>query len=228
MSSPFALVDQPEEDALGSDEAMVEQARLVLGEHEHPVCPVAEAFEDFRSLSRGRFPSRRPITVPNHRSFGAPRPARTAGWRRYRSIALRTMPKGAVSSDHMITSAACGSRQCMSSGSLVAIRWLRDRAQRTTVASITSLPPETPRPCPAARAPWSSNPTMSQESDPRSRARLAWRRPSRHSWPTTPAGMHSCSPRSRARATSETARRWPRSNATNAPASRVIPASAPR
>ena len=41
----LALVDQPEQDVLGADEAVVEQARLFLRKHEHPSCPVGEAFE---------------------------------------------------------------------------------------------------------------------------------------------------------------------------------------
>ena len=41
----LALVDQPEQDVLGADEAVVEQARLLLRQHQHSSCPVGEAFE---------------------------------------------------------------------------------------------------------------------------------------------------------------------------------------
>ena len=46
---------------------------------------------------------------------------------------------------HITTSSARGSRRRRSSGSLVAIRWWRDRAQRTSEASTTSSAPATPR-----------------------------------------------------------------------------------
>ena len=41
----LALVDQSEQDVLGADEAVVEQARLFLRQHQHPSCPVGESFE---------------------------------------------------------------------------------------------------------------------------------------------------------------------------------------
>ena len=41
----LALVDQPEKDVLGADEAVVEQARFLLRQHQHPPGPVGEAFE---------------------------------------------------------------------------------------------------------------------------------------------------------------------------------------
>ena len=44
-ATPFALVDQAEQDVLGADEAVVEQARLFLRQHQHPSCPVGEALE---------------------------------------------------------------------------------------------------------------------------------------------------------------------------------------
>ena len=48
---PLALVDQPEEDVLGADEAVVEQARFLLRQHQHPPCPVGETFEHPDRLS---------------------------------------------------------------------------------------------------------------------------------------------------------------------------------
>ena len=39
------LVDQPEEDVLGSDEAVIEEARFFLGQDEHPASPISEPLE---------------------------------------------------------------------------------------------------------------------------------------------------------------------------------------
>ena len=47
----FALVDQSQEDVLGADEAVVQQARLFLRKHQHPPCPVGETFEHPDRLS---------------------------------------------------------------------------------------------------------------------------------------------------------------------------------
>src|SRR5271167_2903936 len=44
-SDPLALVDETEEDVLGSDEAVVEEPRLFLSEDQNPACPIGEAFE---------------------------------------------------------------------------------------------------------------------------------------------------------------------------------------
>ena len=41
----FALVDQAEEDVLGADVVVVEQARFFLRQHDHSAGPVGEAFE---------------------------------------------------------------------------------------------------------------------------------------------------------------------------------------
>ena len=41
----FTLVDQSEEDVLGADVIVVEEARFLLGEDHHPASPVSEAFE---------------------------------------------------------------------------------------------------------------------------------------------------------------------------------------
>ena len=41
----LALVDEPQKDVLGADEAVVEQARFLLRQHQHPPCPISEAFE---------------------------------------------------------------------------------------------------------------------------------------------------------------------------------------
>ena len=42
---PFAFVDQPEQDVLGTDVAVVQQACFLLGEDHDPASPVGEAFE---------------------------------------------------------------------------------------------------------------------------------------------------------------------------------------
>ena len=42
---PVTLVDQTEQDVLGPDEAVVEEARLFLGQYQHPSCPVSEPLE---------------------------------------------------------------------------------------------------------------------------------------------------------------------------------------
>ena len=47
----LALVDQPEENVLGADEAVIEQARFLLRQHQHPPCPVGETFEHPDRLS---------------------------------------------------------------------------------------------------------------------------------------------------------------------------------
>ena len=41
----FALVDQPEQDVLGADVAVVEEASLLLGQDHHSAGPVGEPFE---------------------------------------------------------------------------------------------------------------------------------------------------------------------------------------
>ena len=47
----FALVDQTEQDVLGSDKAVVQETRFLLSQHQHPPCPVGEAFEHRDRLS---------------------------------------------------------------------------------------------------------------------------------------------------------------------------------
>ena len=49
----FALVDQAEQDVLGPDVAVVEQARFLLGEDDDPAGPVGETFEHVRPFQRG-------------------------------------------------------------------------------------------------------------------------------------------------------------------------------
>ena len=44
----LALVDEPEQDVLGPDVGVVEQARFLLGEDDHPASPVGESFEHVR------------------------------------------------------------------------------------------------------------------------------------------------------------------------------------
>ena len=46
-----ALVDQAEQDVLGADVVVVQQARLLLGEDDHPPGPVGEAFEHARKAT---------------------------------------------------------------------------------------------------------------------------------------------------------------------------------
>ena len=51
----LTLVDQAQEDVLGADEAVVQQARFLLCEHKHPTSPVCESFEhSTASISSGR------------------------------------------------------------------------------------------------------------------------------------------------------------------------------
>ena len=52
-SDALALVDQPQEDVLRADEAVIEQARLLLRQHKHPPGPVGEAFEHSDRLHLG-------------------------------------------------------------------------------------------------------------------------------------------------------------------------------
>ena len=49
----LTLVDQAQQDVLGADEAVVQQARLFLRQHQHSSCPVGEAFEH-RAASANR------------------------------------------------------------------------------------------------------------------------------------------------------------------------------
>ena len=49
----FALVDEPEQDVLGADEVVVEQARFLLGEDQDPSGSVSEAFEQVLASSAG-------------------------------------------------------------------------------------------------------------------------------------------------------------------------------
>src|SRR5690606_18182173 len=41
----LTLVDEAEEDVLGPDVVVVEEASLLLGQHDHPTGPVGETFE---------------------------------------------------------------------------------------------------------------------------------------------------------------------------------------
>ena len=50
----LALVDQAQEDVLGADEAVVEQARLFLGQHQDSTSPVCESFEHSTASIRGQ------------------------------------------------------------------------------------------------------------------------------------------------------------------------------
>ena len=49
----FALVDQPEQDVLGADVGVVQQARFLLGEDDDPAGPVGESFEHVRPFQWG-------------------------------------------------------------------------------------------------------------------------------------------------------------------------------
>ena len=70
----FALVDQSEQDVLGADVVVVEQARFFLRQHDHSAGPVGEAFEHVGirlSLSRMDVPSCRSVGARGGRSSGA-------------------------------------------------------------------------------------------------------------------------------------------------------------
>jgi hypothetical protein len=47
-------VDQPKEDVLCADEAVVQEARLFLREHKNPTSPVCESFEHSTASIRGQ------------------------------------------------------------------------------------------------------------------------------------------------------------------------------
>ena len=71
----LTLVDEPEQDVLGADVVVVEQARFLLGQDDDPAGPVGEAFEQVDRLSGGRIrgPS---VPAPSGRHVRRPR------WRR--------------------------------------------------------------------------------------------------------------------------------------------------
>jgi hypothetical protein len=56
-------VDQAQEDVLGADEAVVEEARLLLSEHENSTSPVCESFEHSTASIRGQ-QLKRSLQVP--------------------------------------------------------------------------------------------------------------------------------------------------------------------
>ncbi len=49
-ATPFTLVDEAEEDVLGADVAVVEQACFFLCQHDHPTSPIGEAFKHGESV----------------------------------------------------------------------------------------------------------------------------------------------------------------------------------
>jgi hypothetical protein len=51
----LTLVDEAEQDVLGTDVVVVEQARLFLGQHDHPTGPVGESFEHLDASLRTGF-----------------------------------------------------------------------------------------------------------------------------------------------------------------------------
>ena len=59
----LALVDQSQKDVLGADEAVVQQPRLFLREHQYPPCPVGETFEHPDRLSFVSLESRSSVPV---------------------------------------------------------------------------------------------------------------------------------------------------------------------
>ena len=68
----FSLVDQPEQDVLGADVAVVEEACLLLGEHDDSPSPVSEAFEHGVPFPRSGIPCINPTgTCGQPRSAGA-------------------------------------------------------------------------------------------------------------------------------------------------------------
>ena len=50
----LTLVDQAQEDVLGANEAVVQQARLLLCEHKNSTSPVCESFEHSTASIRGQ------------------------------------------------------------------------------------------------------------------------------------------------------------------------------
>ena len=54
----FALVDQPEQDVLGADVVVVQQARFFLRQNHDPTGPIGEPFEQLRASRSGGFVSR--------------------------------------------------------------------------------------------------------------------------------------------------------------------------
>ena len=56
----LTLVDEAEEDVLGADVVVVEEARFLLGEDDHPAGPVSEAFEQGNRLRSRRMRGEKP------------------------------------------------------------------------------------------------------------------------------------------------------------------------
>src|SRR5262249_2845123 len=48
----LTLMDEPEQDVLGADVVVVQEARFLLGQDHHPTSPVSEAFEQENRLRR--------------------------------------------------------------------------------------------------------------------------------------------------------------------------------
>ena len=87
---PLALVDEAQQDVLGADEAVVEQARFFLRQHQHPPCPVSEAFEhqtasldgsisETKSTGADRTNKHQSASFPSSRSIHSPYPSATIG-----------------------------------------------------------------------------------------------------------------------------------------------------
>ena len=68
----FAFVDEPEQDVLGADVAVVQQAGFFLGEHHDPPCPVGEAFKHGGSVSAST--DRVDVTCHTRHARRSPRP----------------------------------------------------------------------------------------------------------------------------------------------------------
>ena len=49
-ADPVTLADEPQENVLGADEAVVEQARFLLRPHQDLPCPVREPFEHLKMV----------------------------------------------------------------------------------------------------------------------------------------------------------------------------------
>jgi hypothetical protein len=66
-------VDEAEEDVLGADVVVVEEARFLLGEDHHPASPVSEAFEQGDRLRvDGCVERAYPLACPIYTAIGAP------------------------------------------------------------------------------------------------------------------------------------------------------------
>ena len=62
LAGPFPFMEEAQEDVLRPDEAVVEETRFFLGEHQNPAGAVGEALEHSQSMSRGEVGAERPLS----------------------------------------------------------------------------------------------------------------------------------------------------------------------